>query len=64
MKKVAEGLQILLKYDPDGGCCAEHDEFYAGNDCPPEKMTPEDVARLDELGWLWDADLPSWMKFV
>jgi hypothetical protein len=63
VQKVFEGLKILLKYEPKGDCCAEHDEFYAGQ-FPPEKMEEADVKKLDDLGWHWDESLPSWRKFV
>jgi hypothetical protein len=63
MRKVFEGLQILMKYDPEGDCCAEHDEFFASH-FPPEKMEEADAKKLCDLGWLWDESLPAWKKFV
>lgn len=63
MKRIYDGLTILLKYDPEGDCAAEHDVLYAGGGDPKE-MSPEDLAKLDELGWHWDEDLDSWAHYV
>jgi hypothetical protein len=63
MRKIFEGLKILLKYDPDGDADAQHDELFA-SDVPPDKMEPDDVKQLTDLGWRWDTRLTSWRKFT
>lgn len=57
-----EAFQIFLKAGGDTRFpfCAEHDIIYTGHQCPPEKIEPSDLARLEELGWTWDSDLPAW----
>lgn len=51
MKDLIEALQILLKYgNPDYPTHCDHDELrICGYE--PEKITPEDVKRLKELGF-------------
>jgi hypothetical protein len=52
MNDVIEGLQILQKYfdDPNGyNTAAEHDQIFVYPTNKP--VSPEDVARLRELGW-------------
>lgn len=45
-----ESFEIFKKYEATGGLEAvEHDEVYAGPD--PKVVSPEDLKRLDELGW-------------
>lgn len=63
VKAILEGLQILIKYDPDGSFNAEHDEVFAGGP-PPDDMTLEDVKRLHDLNWRWKPDFPCWAKFT
>ncbi|MBU3935806.1 hypothetical protein KJ909_03975 [Patescibacteria group bacterium] len=67
MRKVHEGLGILLKYIKEGataGFCAEHDQIYAH--CPEsgEGMSEEDRTRLDALGWHWNEFDDCWIKWV
>lgn len=66
IQKVAQGLGILAKYDPKGSVCAEHDEIFAGGGSKthPDKISPEDVARLDVLGFSFDEKFDSWHRFV
>lgn len=51
-------MTIFAKYHKDGldgypSAAARHQEMYFG--CPGEKISPEDLARLEELGWNnWD----------
>ena len=61
-----EALHIFLKSSGDTQFpfCAEHDIIYTGHTCPPDKIEPVDLARLKELGWTWDADLPAWSKYT
>lgn len=63
IEKLVAGLEIFLHYATESGARAwEHDEFYAGNTSPSD-MADYDVTRLDELGWIWDEDVYSWMTF-
>lgn len=64
MKTVAEGLQILLKYFPDGYIAAEHDIIYAGGDNEDVSISDEDMIRLEKLRWHYDKSLPSWYTYV
>lgn len=52
-----EAISIFAKYDePDSyfAISAEHDEIWLGPD--PEIVTPEDTARLEQLGFEPDFD--------
>lgn len=63
MKKVFEGLRILIKYDPNGSFSTERDKILCGG--PNPDSLPEDEARqLDELGWYWSREYECWSKFV
>ena len=59
-QQLIEGLQILLKYDPELEVVAEHDEIFAGHEI--ETVHDEDEQRLEELGWTWDHEVPAWKK--
>lgn len=61
MKHIFEGLSILLKYVPEGSCCAEHDVLYAEG---PQEVSPDDRDRLLSLGWRWDVNAGSWARFT
>ena len=61
MKKIYEGLGILLKYAPNGSCDAQHDELFAEG---PRGVSEEDAVKLAELGWRWDQQIDSWAKFT
>jgi hypothetical protein len=64
MKKVHEGLSILLRYQPEGGeFHAEHDEIFAAGPAPQE-MASGDARRLRELGWDYSVKFESWKKFT
>ena len=58
IKKIAEGLTILAKYE-DAMMDAQHDTIYAG----AEGASEEDVKLLSELGWSREDD-SSWMCFT
>jgi hypothetical protein len=62
---VIEGLQILMKYAHKGEqeIAAEHDIIY-GPGGPPEMINADDLKKLEELRWHYDATLPSWYKYV
>jgi hypothetical protein len=58
LKNFVEGVNIIAKYDVDTS--AEHDKFYMG---PHVRVTdPNDIKRLEELGWRIDEDY--WRAFV
>lgn len=61
--QIRDGLTVMLRYDPDFWAHAEHDVFY-GSDTPAEKMSAEDVAKLDELHWFWDEKFDCWQHFT
>jgi len=61
---VIVGLQIIQKYEPNSWVQSEHDEIFAGSEVTKEKATPEDLERLKECGWRWNAELPSFAKFT
>ena len=58
MEQLIEALQIFSKYDkPAYPTHCEHDQLYICGDYDPEKMDPDDVKKLDELGFFWsDSD--------
>ena len=64
-ERVAKGLLIFLKYDPDSDVCAEHDIIYAGvGRKVQDEITPEDQKELKNLGWFYEKDYESWAKHV
>ena len=75
ISEVVEGLEILAKTAKVPAGLAEkgetdtrtahigganHDIIY-GPDCDP---SPEDIKRLEELGWHVDSDTDCWSRFV
>lgn len=63
MKKVYEGLAILLKYDPDGDIAAHHDQILTGGPSPSE-ASKEDLDALEKLGWRFDLHENCWCIYV
>lgn len=63
MKELLEGLQILIKYDPDGEVCAEHDVISLGGPDPSE-LPPEEAARLEALHFHFLKKEDTWQKFT
>lgn len=61
MKKIAEGLNILLKYAPTGEVQPAHDVIYASG---PQKVSPLDAAYLRKIGWRWDDANGCWAVFT
>ena len=59
MKRILEGLQILLKYFPVGDFSADHDQVWAGGDLEAVEISESDKVRLEELGWFLDEDYYS-----
>ena len=64
-KKIYEIMGILLpKCDKEHPyIAAEHDEIYIPGP-PPERLTPEEAKRLEELGAEWEEEYNSWHCFV
>lgn len=63
--KVAQGILIILKYDPKAQTDAEHDVIYCGvysRSAP--LMTPDDLQAMDDLGWFQDERNDSWMRYT
>lgn len=66
IRELTEGMKILAKYLPQGEDThvggAEHDIFYV---CPSSavKVSTEDEAKLDELGWHKDSQA-GWAIFI
>jgi hypothetical protein len=58
----AEGFAIFAKYEPDErfSVATEHDIVYAGR--KTDAYSPEDLNRLDELGWGYDDHLECYYK--
>lgn len=63
LKELVEGLQIILKNEPDSYVAAEHDEVYAGELEDVSSYPPEDLKRLEELGFD-RSDFNSWCRYV
>jgi hypothetical protein len=63
LKELIEALNIFLKYDnPKFPTGCEHDVLYVFDEgsYSPDKMDAVDVGRLNEIGFDYDASLPSW----
>lgn len=62
-----ESMKIFAKYSKDGldtyaNVHAAHDEIFMGPD--PEDVSPEDNARLEELGWFESSYGGSYHRFA
>lgn len=64
MSDVAKGLNIFMKYDSEGQMTTSHDVIFASSLGENDKLTPEELALLDEAGWFFDSEVDSWAKFV
>lgn len=59
-----KGLTILIKYEPDGSTCAEHDQIFLMPPCKmAESITDDDRATLKELGFQY-SDSDGWYCFT
>lgn len=56
-----DGLQIIMKAEPDANVDAQHDQIYVGA-YDPDKMSEEDRAKLDATGWFESEH--SWSHFT
>ena len=65
MKDLIEALQILLKYanDDRNPTHCEHDQLYIGCGIELEKVTKEDIDKLDELGFFWSEESEGFISF-
>jgi hypothetical protein len=65
MKDLIQALQILLKYanDDRNPTHCEHDQLYIGCGIELEKVTKEDIDKLDELGFFWDEESEGFISF-
>lgn len=60
LARIAEGLQIVLKYDDgDGEVAVGHDQMWIGAGVT---VSDEDKNRLKDMGWFEDEE--SWSHFV
>ena len=61
MSDLIKALQIFLKYgDPQWPTHCEHDVLSIAE---IGKVSPEDTAALEALGFLWDESEDSWISF-
>jgi hypothetical protein len=65
MEDLIKALQILLKYANDDRCPTncEHDQMYIGCGIEQDKISKEDIAELDELGFFWDDESDGFISF-
>jgi hypothetical protein len=63
-RAIIQGLEILLKYKPEGYCEAQHDILYGPGSSDPEDYSPEDQKALEALGWHWDTEADCWAAFT
>jgi hypothetical protein len=65
MKDLIEALQILLKYanNDENPTHCDHDQLYIGCGIELEKVTKEDIDKLDELGFFWDEESEGFISF-
>ena len=60
---MTKGLTILMKYDPKGSMCAEHDQIFF---LPPDEargITDADKTTLEYLGFHY-SDSDGWFCFT
>ena len=62
-EKIAQGILLILKYEPGAQTYAEHDEIYCGA-YNPDLMTPEDRTKMEEWGWLESTEFDCWYHFT
>jgi len=61
---IVAGLNILLKYKPEGYCQGGHDILYGPGPSDPEAYSPQDQQALEVLGWHWDSEGDCWAAFT
>lgn len=56
-RSIAEAFTIMAKYGDDGYVLSsEHDIVYAQLSVSPEEVSPEDMTKLEKLGWSIDGE--------
>ncbi len=64
MKNLIEALTIFSKYQNlDYPTHCEHDVLYIMG-ITEEEVSPEDKAKLEELGFLWEEDDEVWFSYL
>lgn len=64
MKDLIEALQIFLKYgNPRNPTICSHDELYINSEIEADKVSVEDIERLDELGFIIDEENNGFVSF-
>lgn len=61
--ELIQGVNIILKYEPEAEVALDHDTMYCGGFIP-EDMESVDLNTLISLGWFWEAKFDSWMTNV
>jgi hypothetical protein len=59
---VINGINLILKYEPDASFSAEHEVIYFGSYETREMMTPEEQQQMEEWGWFKEYE--SWNRYV
>lgn len=62
VKKVLDGINLILKYEPEAQLASGHDIIYFGSYEIRSKMTPEEQMLMDE--WGWTEEYESWAKNI
>jgi len=63
LSDLIEALTIFQKYEnPKYPTHCEHDELIMCGDYHPDKMSADDVKRLDELGFFWSDSEDGYFK--
>jgi hypothetical protein len=55
-ERVAEGIEMIMKYDLDAKVAAEHDVLTFGSEDTWKRMTAEERQKMKKLGWYLDLD--------
>ncbi len=61
VQKIHAGLSLIIAKEPDAGFAAEHDIIYCGT---PSLYSAEEKATLEDLGWLVDERMESFLHFA
>lgn len=56
IKRILDGLEILIKYYPSADTAFEHDQMWVYNWREEVEVSKEDKQKLDNLGWFIDDD--------
>lgn len=61
IQEIALGLAIIITHEPDAQMNWEHDILYAGS--TTTDYSPEDIERLEGLGWRLDKECECFSHF-